>query len=311
MDLGTDFGLLPLTNEQVESTDASCLVDQIFPGQPLIISFGFVSWESPPKFDFFGRLKKLDQALGIQSNRILLRDLTNSWYHRGIPGLGTHVDEVAESLKVLIRKINPSRVTFIGQSMGAYVAIMFGLLLQADAIVAFGPLSFLNTQEAALYHERRWFSVMQALEQNPPASGYYNLRELCLSAQNSTKLDIFIGTKPDGGTESVNLDAMHAYRLNVSSQTQVHPYPESGHAVVHYLIDQHRQIDSLMAKYVFNHTLTLPFPAEWKAWIQENISIGVLPQEIIKILITHGFSEEQSAEEVQKVVLSYFRVNHE
>jgi hypothetical protein len=38
------FPVTPLTNEQVQNSDAAFLVDTVYPGQPLLISFGFVGW---------------------------------------------------------------------------------------------------------------------------------------------------------------------------------------------------------------------------------------------------------------------------
>ena len=117
----------------------------MFPGEILVISFAFVSWDGKPKFDFFGRLKKLEYRYPRPVNRILLRDNRNAWYHRGVPGLGSDVDEVAASLKDFVRSIRPSRVVTIGQSMGGYASLMFGALIGADKSIAFGPLSFLNS----------------------------------------------------------------------------------------------------------------------------------------------------------------------
>ena len=51
-----------LTNAAVESARANpeigCLIDRVYPGRPLLISFGFSDWNRVPNFDFFGRTKK-------------------------------------------------------------------------------------------------------------------------------------------------------------------------------------------------------------------------------------------------------------
>jgi hypothetical protein len=240
-----------LTNKMVESTNASYLVDEIFAGEPLIISFGFVSWDGPPQFDFYSRTKKLSQLAKKPINRILVRDLSNSWYQRGIPGLGKTVDEVVDSLKQLIDQIAPSKVITIGQSMGGYAAIMFGQLLDVNQIIAFGPLSCLESAQAIAMRDTRWLSIMEALEVNPPTVRYFDLPTLCQASSHTPDVHIFYGKKPDPETPgTVNLDNLHASRFNVLSNCKIRAFEESGHAVVKYLVE-HKLMDDLLLKTIF------------------------------------------------------------
>ncbi len=236
------------------------LLDEIFNDELLIISFGFVAWEGVPGFDFYGRTKKLEQLANRRINRILVRDFENAWYHRGVRGLGNNIDEVHDSLRKLIAEINPSQVVTIGQSMGAYAAILFGQLLEVHKVLAFGPLSFLNSQKALSIGDTRWLSVMQDLEANPPAKCYFDLLdENFVKMQSHTgslgktpKLDIFYGQKPDAETPgSINLDDFHAQRLAALPNCNLHPYVESGHAIIQYLIDQ-GLIDFVLLKAIFS-----------------------------------------------------------
>ncbi|MBD2097388.1 cupin-like domain-containing protein [Trichocoleus sp. FACHB-591] len=241
----------PLTNEIVESTNASYLVDEIFAGEPLIISFGFVSWDGLPQFDFYGRTKKLAQLAAKPINRILVRDLSNSWYQRGIPGLGHTVNEVVDSLKQLIVQIAPSKVIMIGQSMGGYAAIMFGQLLGADQIITFGPLSCLDSAQAIAMGDTRWLSIMEALETNPPSVRYFDLPTLCQTSPHTPDIRIFYGKKPDPETPgTVNLDNLHASRFNALPNCTIQAFEESGHAIVKYLVD-HKLMDNLLLKTIF------------------------------------------------------------
>ncbi|NJR16807.1 MAG: hypothetical protein HC785_14575 [Calothrix sp. CSU_2_0] len=239
-----------LTYETVKNnlTDGY-LVDEIFPNELLIISFGFVAWEGVPGFDFYGRTKKLEQLANRPINRILVRDFENAWYHRGVRGLGDSIDEVRDRIQQLITKIAPSRVVTIGQSMGGYAAILFGKLLDVDQVLAFGSLSFLNSQKAIEIADTRWLSVMENLEANPPAQCYFDLLEL--NSSNKTKIDIFYGQKPDPETPgNINLDDIHAQRLATLPNCTLYPDAESGHAIVKHLID-HKLIDSLLVKSLF------------------------------------------------------------
>ncbi|MBE3028190.1 hypothetical protein [Janthinobacterium sp. GW458P] len=304
-----------LNNRLVATSGDDVLVDHIVPGAPLVIAFGFVSWTTRPAFDFFGRLKKLEQASGQHLNKILVRDSANAWYHRRIAGLGSHVDETAQALRELVRRIAPGNVTTIGQSMGAYAAVMYGLLLEVQQIVAFGPLSFLDVEQARLYHELRWLPVMESLAQDPPLSGYYDLAALCRArATQRTHTHLVFGTRPDaarpdvarpdvarpdaaGAGESVNLDAMHAQRLAAFGRCTLHPYPHSGHAVVQHLIDTQR-INGLLAQCILGLTLApeaMPeIGAAWKDWVAENLRLGCASEQLVAVLQQHGFSHASS-----------------
>ena len=293
-----------LDNRLVATTGDDVLVDRIVPGAPLVIAFGFVSWTSRPAFDFYGRLRKLEQLSGQPLNKILVRDSANAWYHRRIAGLGGHVDETAQALGDLVRRIAPGAVTTLGQSMGAYAAVMFGLLLDAQQIVAFGPLSFLDVQQARLYHELRWLPVMESLAQDPPLSGYYDLAALCRArATEHTQLHLVFGTRPDAAnsgasaSESVNLDAMHAQRLAAFGRCTLHPYPHSGHAVVQHLIDTKR-INGLLAEWILGLTLeqeAIPeISREWQDWVAENLRLGCASAQLVAVLQQHGFSQASS-----------------
>ncbi|MGK5045554.1 hypothetical protein ACQ4WP_06570 [Janthinobacterium sp. GB4P2] len=304
-----------LDNRLVATSADDVLVDRIVPGAPLVIAFGFVSWTTRPAFDFYGRLRKLEQASGQHLNKILVRDSGNAWYHRQIAGLGGHVDETAQALRELVRSMAPSQTTTIGQSMGAYAAVMYGLLLDAQKIVAFGPLSFLDVQQARLYHELRWLPVMESLAQDPPPSGYYDLAALCRTrATEHTQMHLVFGTRPDvasagssasaSASESVNLDAMHAQRLAAFGRCTLHPFPHSGHAVVQHLIDTQR-INGLLAKCILGLTLApeaMPeIGAAWQDWVAENLRLGCAGEQLVAVLQQHGFSLASSMAAVDAV----------
>ncbi|MRW88910.1 hypothetical protein GJ699_02830 [Duganella sp. FT80W] len=292
--------LPPLDNRHVKTSTEDVLVDHVIPGELLVISFGFVSWDKRPDFDFYGRLKKLEQFGGRHINKILVRDSGNSWYHRKIDGLGQHPDQTADGLRQLIQAIQPRKVVTIGQSMGAYAALMYGMLLEVQQVVAFGPLSMLEPQHALLYHERRWLSVMRDLAARPPASSYNDL--LALGRDKVGKLPdmhLIFGTRPDAdkSTESVNLDAMHAHRLAALGNCTLYPYPFSGHPVVQHLIDTQR-INALLARIVLGLELQeegMAVTPDWHGWIAENLRLGGAAEELVEILKQHGFSHGSSS----------------
>lgn len=302
----------PLTNEIVATTDKSYLVDEIHPGEPLIISFGFVSWDTPAQFDFYGRTKKLENLANRTVNRILVRDISNSWYHRGVPELGNNIDEVAAGLKQLIAQISPSQVITIGQSMGAYAAILFGQLLGADRVIAFGSLSFLESEKAKEIGDTRWLSVMSMLERDRPEVCYFDLLELCKNSLHSPDIQLFYGKKPDSETPgTINLDDFHATRLNELPNCTLHPYEESGHTIVKYLIDN-KQIDRVLLKTLFDIQLETTegnqpesLPGTWNEWILENLTQGVPPEQLTTILQQNGFAAADI-----KAAMDYGQIQH-
>jgi hypothetical protein len=228
-----------------------CLIDRVYPGHPLVVSFGCLDWRQLPRFEFYGRTKKLEARFGLRFNRILVRDVANAWYHRGVPGLGAHVDAVAATLRSLVRSVRPSEVVAIGQSMGGYAAVMFGMLLGVRKIVALGTLSHLDPAAAALNGDRRFLPVMDGLQADPPRSGYYDLPQLGEVLGYAGEIHLVFGTHPghDDGV-SCNLDAIHAFRLARLPNVTLHPYPEADHGIAHWLVENRRMDDVVAAMLV-------------------------------------------------------------
>jgi hypothetical protein len=227
---------------------AGCLIDRLYPGKPLLICFAYRELQNLQGFDFFGRSKKLEQRFDVKFNRILLRDLFNSWYQKGVPGLGVDVDEVTESLRTLISIIRPSRIITIGQSMGAYAAIMHGMLLGADQIVAFGPLSHFDPAAAMRYGDNAFLSSMQALQRDRPRSVYIDVVQLGRELDYRGALHVIFGTHPrlDDGV-SGNFDAVHALRLAQLPNTILDAHPQADHGIAGWLVD-HAKMDDLLAR---------------------------------------------------------------
>ena len=293
----------PLNHDLVATSDAPFLVDTVHPGETLCVTFGFVNWERRPDFDFHGRLKKLETTSGEPINKVLLRDPANAWYQRGLPGVGADIDAVAARLGELIAAVAPKKTVFIGQSMGAYAAIMFGALLDVDVILAFGALSFFDPVSAVTYHDRRWLPVMLDVDQNPPPAMYRDLPALCRTRGVGPDLRVFFGTRPDpGASESVSLDVLHAMRFAALENCLVQPYPALGHAVVQYLIDT-SQLDALLARHVLGLDADAAAAADdWTAWLSENVRRGANLDELIATMVRHGQDEGLSRSALDRVI---------
>jgi tetratricopeptide (TPR) repeat protein len=105
-------------------------IEATAPGKPLVILCT----------DGDRRTRRAYEALRLPDcNRVLLRPAGKGWFHDGVPGLGTTIEEAATSLRRMIEALHPSQVVTFGASTGGYAAIVFGSLLQADLIVALSP----------------------------------------------------------------------------------------------------------------------------------------------------------------------------
>jgi len=228
-----------LTDEQVvaaqQAVGIDYLVDQCCSGQPLIVSF---SYFTQTEFDMFGRIRKLESQLGMPLNRIMLRDSRNAWYQYGVAGLGDSVDAVAARLRQMIAAIKPSKVICIGQSMGGYAAILFGMLLQADAVIAYGPLSYLKAEWVERDGDQRWLPVFRALSRQLPMPFYDDLINLAKSYSTLPQLHIVAGTNPDGTGGMPNMDQIHVDRYAGLPGVRLHIYPEARHEVSYWLVDK-------------------------------------------------------------------------
>ena len=74
-------------------------------------------------------------------NSILYLNMSdNDFYQRGIPGISSSIDETVVWLKRIIEFLGARIVRVFGGSAGGYAAALYGSLLGADAVYAFGPL---------------------------------------------------------------------------------------------------------------------------------------------------------------------------
>ena len=240
-----------LTNHAVENSSGDVLIDRWIPGAPLLISFAFVDWEKLSNFYIFGRSKKLEELSGQPLNRIMLRDRRNLWYLRGVQGLGDSPIQVAEHLKPVIAAMMPSHVWCVGESMGAYAAIMYGVLLNASRIVSFGALSTFSPSFALQYRDMRWHSIMEKLGENP-ISTTTDLPTLIRQRGFVNPLHMVIGTSAGAqAPEDINLDVMHGQRFAGLPSVRYHYYPDGEHAVTAWLAN-HGQFDAILMHCLFD-----------------------------------------------------------
>lgn len=257
--------------------DAHILVEDAGEPAPLVITFGFALWDEPAAFDFVGRLRKIEFLLGRRFHRIHLRDPRMAWYLQGIDGMGTGLDGTLEVLRGHIRALPATRMTMLGQSMGGYGAILYGLGLGADRVVALGALSTMDAADARARGDTRWLSVMERLEAEGVAAAQTDLVALARQTAAPPELRLHYGERPDApGQGDSNLDLFHAERFAALPGCRVVRHAGSDHVVVNHL-KAIRELDAVLLHELFDihperlHRRTQPLLDDgWLGWIAEN-----------------------------------------
>jgi len=72
-------------------------------------------------------------------------DKNQCWYHKGIQGITSDIDETVCYLNDIIKKGNYEKVIFMGTSSGGYAAILFGSLCNVHNVISFIPQTMLTS----------------------------------------------------------------------------------------------------------------------------------------------------------------------
>lgn len=309
----SSFG--PITHEIVNNSFDPYLVDYQGEGEILVISFGFLyGGGNASIFDFYNRLQKVESLTGRKINKLLLRDVAGCWYHQGVGGLGSNVDETVAGIRRIIAEVKPSQVITVGQSMGAYAAIMFGALLGIDKVLAFGPLSCLDPLRLELMADRRWLSIIRQMNVQAMPVHYDDLPKLLRAVAHKPRVEIFYGTRPDEqaiGPESVNLDAAHALQFYGIENVKLSVMHYTTHLSIDYL-RRHKLMSDLMANRLFGDAPRTQLPsvditADWMLWLEENLQMGCYDSVLLKTLVDANFAPDSASHalDIAKASLTY------
>lgn len=204
-----------------EAPVAASLTDK---GAPLLVAFGGIAGKvGILPFEFFNLTKD------IRANKIYVRDLQQVWYQRGLPGIATDLEGIAAFLADRIEEVNPSRTVLVGNSMGGFAAIVIGILLNADRILAFAPQTFADRMHRFIYHDRRWPEQMREVHRTR-GTRYLDAKPLLRLLRPTCETDIFYSRYD-------RLDRIHAERLSFASHIRTHSLGEGGHSVIKHLRD--------------------------------------------------------------------------
>jgi hypothetical protein len=117
----------PLETRLVEGADVT-----------LVVFAGMATRVSMPAAEFFGIFSKRADAINI----VYAKDFMQCWYQRGLLGLSHDVPSTATYLKTFLAR--SKRIVTLGTSSGGFAAILFGVLMGAERVIAFGPQTQLD-----------------------------------------------------------------------------------------------------------------------------------------------------------------------
>lgn len=178
-----------------------------------------------PPFEFYRAASILDDS------KIFLRDPAQAWYQRGLPGIGPDIHSVADYLRQAIERSQASHVTFVGNSMGGFAAILFCSLLKTGRAVAFAPQTFVSARLRQLHGDTRWSTQIDSMHASGAPGDVYELRPWIDQHHPDTRADLYVSRRDA-------LDSAHVDQLAGLAQVEIHRFPVGGHALVRWLRDQ-------------------------------------------------------------------------
>lgn len=117
---------------------------------------------------------------------LFLRDRNRAYYHYGVKGVGSNVEEVATFLNWIIEQGRYKLVVTLGHSMGGYASLLFASKIRSDLSVGISPRTFLDPENRAIHADNRFTEEIDRLYKSGgnAASQYYDLQRYFLSMDN-------------------------------------------------------------------------------------------------------------------------------
>ncbi len=212
-------------------------------------------------------------------NKLFIRDSMKSWYHGVIPHVSNSADELVEYLKPIISNFDKKDITFIGSSMGAYAALLFGLKLGIGKVIAFSPQIVLNP----------------SMPFTPNETVKYNDLSTLILENTQSDIDIWFG-------EGEPLDLYHIHHIINAKKVSFFPITGAPHNVLFYL-KQNLALYDLFDFYFENKNM--PYPLHNNHFISQNTSrIKVIHSVIKEFYIDNNFNTLTQLNEIKNPSLA-------
>ncbi|MGH7884200.1 MAG: hypothetical protein ACRENO_00740 [Thermodesulfobacteriota bacterium] len=201
----------------INDPEKSAIFDLTHHKRPMLIAFGGKAGAlGMPPFEFFKITKNLD------INKIYLRDLSQTWYHSGLRGITENIDDTVSFLRSKIDESGANKIVVVGNSMGGYAAILFGILIKADIVQAFSAQTTIDNEN--------FFRNKKKLQNdhNNFSDKYFDLKKLIKCNNNKVKINIYYDSKD-------RFDNFHAMYLDSLQNVTLHSFNGSGHGLIRVL----------------------------------------------------------------------------
>jgi acetyl esterase/lipase len=192
----------------------------------MLIAFGGIHLRSGvPPHEF----SALTGRTGVK--RLYVRDLRQAWYHRGMPGHGDRLMDVAAALREVVARRHVERLVVVGNSAGGYAALVFGTLLSADVVLAFSPQTTLDLESLAQMDDHRWDERLQPLQDAAAFDrDWLDLaRALPRARRADTRYEVFF--------DDTHLDRVHGERLEGLENVRLFRFGGGQHELARALRD--------------------------------------------------------------------------
>jgi len=220
-----------LDNREFSDGKESIQTELIWKNVPTVIAFGGINeGMGMPPFEFFKLLNN------VKVNKVFVRDKQQAWYQLGLDQFLQSPTEVAEQIiQAITLEHNNPRLIMIGNSMGGYAAMLFGLMLNAEQVIAFSPQTFVDRLNRMRFLDFRWAPQINrmhtAIKQDEASTAHFDLRPLISKNVYKPRIDVYY-------SERHRLDRIHAERLRECKNVFLYPCRANSHALVRELRDE-------------------------------------------------------------------------
>jgi len=191
---------------------------------PVLVAFGGLSnGTDQAPYEFV----RQTGALGV--HRVFVRDLGQCWYQAGLSATADGVEASVAALDGVLAALGASRRVFVGNSSGAFAAVLYGVLGGADDMVAFGPLASVSRWSRFVSRDRRWPAQIRRARRTATDPTHLDLVRLLRSTHRVGTVTVHYGAQDSRDTRS-------ARRLGRLPGVQVVEHP-GGHLFIRKLRD--------------------------------------------------------------------------
>ncbi|MEW6038709.1 MAG: YqiA/YcfP family alpha/beta fold hydrolase [Pseudomonadota bacterium] len=208
-------------------TDASPVLEELIQeSRKLYLTFGGMQGAMGiPPFEFYQSSRILNES------RVFFRDLSQTWYHAGLPGISSNIPETARYIERIIDKSSAEDIVFVGNSMGGYAAILFSTLIGHGRAVSFAPQTFISPSKRRAMGDGRWRSkVLRTYGAALFKPKFFDLRSVLEKSAAGNRIEIFVSSLDE-------LDIVHARNLEPFGNVRITVREPGGHNLVKHLRD--------------------------------------------------------------------------